>query len=41
MINSFYQQYHIINPDDLSLTQTRGQVLQDVHTTLGNMMDIL
>ena len=41
MINSFYQQYHIINPGDLSLTQTRGQVLQDVHTTLGNMMDIL
>ena len=41
MINSFYQQYHIINPDDLHLTQVRGQVLQDVHTTLGNMMDIL
>ncbi len=41
MINSFYQQYHIINPDDLILTQARGQVLQDVQQTLGSMMDML
>lgn len=41
MINSFYQQYHIINPEDFDLTQARVQVLKDVQQILGDMMDIL
>lgn len=41
MINSFYQKYHIINPDNIALTKARIDILQDTHLVLGKMMDIL
>lgn len=41
MINSFYQKYHIINPDNDSLTAARVAVLDQVKEVLSDVMDLL
>ena len=41
IINSFYQKYHIINPDNIALTKSRVAILEHTQDILWDGMDIL